>query len=206
MHSITQQHVIAILYLVKEPITQELLTAIAPTFGCHDTPQSLRSRMVELEREGYTHRVDRNGISSRKRPCWRWQLTKKAKNSYRKSSTPQPQTKGNETTMATNPFIVTIKNEETLACQNTYTGLFYAIKNDGKHTPIDYQLIRTQTTSMQRLKYWRNRYGYTQADLAELVHVSSKTVIELWETGLRYPCKKYRQLINAELAPDIFTD
>ena len=45
--------------------------------GCHDTPQSLRSRMVELEREGYTHRVDRNGISRRKRPCWRWQLTKK---------------------------------------------------------------------------------------------------------------------------------
>ena len=33
--------------------------------------------MVELEREGYTHRIDRNGISRRKRPCWRWQLTKK---------------------------------------------------------------------------------------------------------------------------------
>lgn len=33
--------------------------------------------MVELERDGYTHRVDRDGISSRKRPCWRWQLTKK---------------------------------------------------------------------------------------------------------------------------------
>ena len=45
--------------------------------GCRDTPQSLRSRMVELEREGYTHRVDRNGTSARKRPCWRWALTKK---------------------------------------------------------------------------------------------------------------------------------
>lgn len=33
--------------------------------------------MVELERGGYTHRVDRNGISQRKRPCYRWQLTKK---------------------------------------------------------------------------------------------------------------------------------
>lgn len=33
--------------------------------------------MVELERAGYTHRVDRDGISARKRPCWRWQLTKK---------------------------------------------------------------------------------------------------------------------------------
>ena len=77
MHSIPQQHVITILHLLKEPITQERLTAIATMLGCHDTPQSLRSRMVELEREGYTYRADRNGISTRKRPCWRWQLTKK---------------------------------------------------------------------------------------------------------------------------------
>lgn len=77
MHSIPQRHVIALLYLLKKPTTQEHLTAIAPMIGCHDTPQSLRSRMVELEREGYTHRVDRNGVSTRKRPCWRWQLTKK---------------------------------------------------------------------------------------------------------------------------------
>lgn len=77
MHSIPQRHVITILHLLKEPTTQEHLTAIALTLGCHDTPQSLRSRMVELERDGYTHRVDRNGISTRKRPCWRWQLTKK---------------------------------------------------------------------------------------------------------------------------------
>lgn len=79
MHSIPQRRVIIILHLIKEPITQERLTDTALAFGCHDTPQSLRSRMVELEREGYTHRVDRNGISTRKRPCWRWQLTKKGK-------------------------------------------------------------------------------------------------------------------------------
>lgn len=79
MHSIPQRHVITILYLVKEPITQERLTAMAPILGCRDTPQSLRSRMVELERDGYTHRVDRNGTSTRKRPCWRWQLTKKGR-------------------------------------------------------------------------------------------------------------------------------
>ena len=77
MYSIPQRHVIIILHLVKNPITQEHLTAIATTLDCHDTPQSLRSRMVELERDGYTHRVDRNGIRARKRPCWRWQLTKK---------------------------------------------------------------------------------------------------------------------------------
>lgn len=108
--------------------------------------------------------------------------------------------------MATNPFIVTIEGKETLAYQSTYTGLFYAIEDDGRHTPIDYRLIREQTTDMQRLKYWRNRYGYTQADLAELVHVSSKTVIEMWENGRRHPVRKYRQLINAELCPDVFTD
>lgn len=77
MHSIPQRHVTTILHLIKEPVTQEHLTTIAQTLGCRDTPQSLRSRLVELEREGYTHRVDRNGISARKRPCWRWQLTKK---------------------------------------------------------------------------------------------------------------------------------
>lgn len=77
MHNKPQQHVITILYLVKEPIIQGHLTAIASTLGYCDTPQSLRSRMVELERDGITHRVDRNGLSVRKRPCWRWQLTKK---------------------------------------------------------------------------------------------------------------------------------
>lgn len=77
MHNTPQRHVITILHLLKEPTTQEHLTSIASTLGYHDTPQSLRSRMVELERAGYTHRVDRNGTSARKRPCWRWQLTKK---------------------------------------------------------------------------------------------------------------------------------
>ena len=77
MYNTPRKHVVTILYLFKEPITQEHLTSIASTLGYPDTPQSLRSRMVELEREGYVHRVDRNGISARKRPCWRWQLTKK---------------------------------------------------------------------------------------------------------------------------------
>lgn len=77
MHGTPQRHVIILLHLIKEPTTQEHLTAIAPKLGCSDTPQSLRSRMVELERDGYVHRVDRTGISSHNRPCWRWQLTKK---------------------------------------------------------------------------------------------------------------------------------
>ena len=108
--------------------------------------------------------------------------------------------------MAKKPFTVTVKGKEIHVCQNAYTGLFYAIRPNGKHTPIDYHLIRTQTTSMQRLKYWRNRYGYTQAELAKLIHVSSPTNIMMWENGLRHPRKKYRQLLNAELSYDIFPD
>lgn len=108
--------------------------------------------------------------------------------------------------MATNPLIVTLNGKETPVRQSAHTGLFYAIRNDGRHIPVSYHLIRDQVPSMQRLKYWRSRYGYTQSDLAERLHVSSKTIIEMWENGLRHPLKKYRQLINAELSPDIFPD
>lgn len=108
--------------------------------------------------------------------------------------------------MATKPFTVTIKGKPITVHQNAYTGLFYTILPNGRHIPVDYYAIRTQTTSMQRLKYWRNRSGYTQAALAERLHVSSKTIIEMWENGLRHPLKKYRQLINAELSQDIFPD
>lgn len=72
-------HVLTILLFQADPITAETLTDIAETAGISDTPQNLRSRMVELERDGYVHRVDRNGVSSHSRPCWRWQLTKKGK-------------------------------------------------------------------------------------------------------------------------------
>lgn len=70
-------HVLTLLRLAEKPITQEQLTDLAETVKYPDTPQSLRSRMAELERSGHTHRVDRNGISRHNRPCWRWQLTKK---------------------------------------------------------------------------------------------------------------------------------
>lgn len=108
--------------------------------------------------------------------------------------------------MATKPFTVTIEGKEITIRQNAYTGLFYAILDDGRHAPVSYRLVRKQASSMQRLKYWRNRYGYTQAELAERLHVSGKTIIEMWENGLRHPLKKYRQLINAELSQDIFPD
>lgn len=70
-------HALTLLYLAGKPITQERLTDLAETIKYPDTPQSLRSRMAELERSGHVHRVDRNGTSKHNRPCWRWQLTKK---------------------------------------------------------------------------------------------------------------------------------
>lgn len=108
--------------------------------------------------------------------------------------------------MATKPFTATIKGKEITVFQNAYTGLFYTILPDGRHTPVDYSLVKPQVPSMQRLKYWRNRYGYTQSELAERLHVSSKTIIEMWENGLRHPLKKYRRAINDELFWDIFPD
>lgn len=108
--------------------------------------------------------------------------------------------------MATTLFTITIGNEELTIHQNVYTGLFYGITPDGKRTPVDYARIKTRTTSQERLKYWRNRFGYTQAELAELVHVSSPTVIMMWENGLRYPLGKYRRLLNEKLGSDIFPD
>lgn len=70
-------HALTLLRLAGKPITQERLTDMAETVKYPDTPQSLRSRIVELERSGHVHRVDRNGVSRHNRPCWRWQLTKK---------------------------------------------------------------------------------------------------------------------------------
>ena len=108
--------------------------------------------------------------------------------------------------MAKEPFTATIKGEKVSVYQNANTGLFYTILPDGRRSPVDYLLIRPQTTSMQRLKYWRNRYGYTQAELAKLVHVSSPTIVMMWENGLRHPLRKYRKLLDKELGYDIFLD
>ena len=108
--------------------------------------------------------------------------------------------------METGHFNVTIENKEITVYQDHNTGLFYTVLSDGRHTPVDYNLIRTRTTSMQRLKYWRNSYGYTQAELAKLIHVSSPTIIANWEKGRRHPLKTYRQLLNKELYWDIYPD
>ena len=72
-------HVLTILSFTTPPMTAETLVDIAKTIGFKDTPQSLRSRLVELERKGLVHRIDRAGVSHHSRPCWRWQITKEGR-------------------------------------------------------------------------------------------------------------------------------
>ena len=78
-YSTPQLHALMILYTAREPMTQERLTGKATAIGFQDTPQSLRSRLTELERKGLVQRVDRTGISRHNRPCWRWQITKEGR-------------------------------------------------------------------------------------------------------------------------------
>lgn len=70
-----QVHVLLILWMAKRPLTHEEIEQMAVLAKYDDTPQGLRSRMIELERSGHVCRVDREGVNSRHRHCWRWNLT-----------------------------------------------------------------------------------------------------------------------------------
>lgn len=70
-----QVHVLLILWMAKRPLTHEEIEHMAVLAKYDDTPQGLRSRMIELERSGHVCRVDREGVNSRHRHCWRWNLT-----------------------------------------------------------------------------------------------------------------------------------
>lgn len=70
-----QVHVLLILWMAKRPLTHEEIEQMAVLAKYDDTPQGLRSRMIELERSGHVCRVDRDGVNSRHRHCWRWNLT-----------------------------------------------------------------------------------------------------------------------------------
>lgn len=70
-----QVHVLLILWMAKRPLTHEEIERMAVLAKYDDTPQGLRSRMIELERSGHVRRVDREGVNSRHRHCWRWNLT-----------------------------------------------------------------------------------------------------------------------------------
>ena len=83
MFSKQQVHVLLILWMAKRPLTHEEIEQMAVLAKYDDTPQGLRSRMIELERSGYVCRVDREGVNSRHRHCWRWNLTEDGYDSVR---------------------------------------------------------------------------------------------------------------------------
>ena len=84
MFSKQQVHVLLILWMAKRPLTHEEIEQMAVLVKYDDTPQGLRSRMIELERSGHVCRVDREGVNSRHRHCWRWNLTEDGYDSVRK--------------------------------------------------------------------------------------------------------------------------
>lgn len=75
MFSKQQVHVLLILWMAKRPLTHEEIERMAVLAKYDDTPQGLRSRVIELERSGHVCRVDREGVNSRHRHCCRWNLT-----------------------------------------------------------------------------------------------------------------------------------
>lgn len=75
MFGLQQVHVLLILWMAERPLTHEEIDRMAVLAKYDDTPQELRSRMIELERSGHVCRVDREGVNSRHRHCWRFALT-----------------------------------------------------------------------------------------------------------------------------------
>lgn len=75
MFSKQQVHVLLILWMAKRPLTHKEIERMAVLAKYDDTPQGLRTRMVELERSGHVCRVGREGVNSRHRHCWRFALT-----------------------------------------------------------------------------------------------------------------------------------
>ena len=75
MFSKQQVHVLLILWMAKRPLTHEEIERMAVLAKYDDTPQGLRTRMIELERSGHVYRADRDGVNSRHRHCWRFALT-----------------------------------------------------------------------------------------------------------------------------------
>lgn len=70
-----QVHVLLILWVAKRPLTHKEIERMAVLAKYDDTPQGLRTRMIELERSGHVYRVDRDGVNGRHRHCWRFTLT-----------------------------------------------------------------------------------------------------------------------------------
>ena len=70
-----QVHVLLLLWVAKRPLSHKEIERMAVLAKYDDTPQGLRPLMIELERSGHVYRVDREGVNSRRRHCWRFALT-----------------------------------------------------------------------------------------------------------------------------------
>ena len=97
-----------------------------------------------------------------------------------------------------------INGQEITVEQDSQTGQFFTRQSVG-NIPIDYAAISDRTTIGQRIKYWRIRHGYSQAELAERIGVTGPNVVAMWETGRRKPQKKYRLRLSEQLGHDILT-
>lgn len=75
MFSKQQVHVLLILWMGKRSLSHGEIERMAVLAKYDDTPQGLRTRMIELEHSGHVYRVDRDGVDSRHRHCWRFALT-----------------------------------------------------------------------------------------------------------------------------------
>lgn len=75
MFSKQQVHVLLILWMAIRPLSHKEIERMAVLVKYDDTPQELRTCMIELERSGHVYRVDRDGVNSRHRHCWRFALT-----------------------------------------------------------------------------------------------------------------------------------
>ena len=97
-----------------------------------------------------------------------------------------------------------INGQEVTVEQDSLTGQFFVRQNTG-NIPVDYATISDRVTIGQCIKYWRLRYGYSQAELAERIGVSSPNVIAMWENAHRKPQKQYRLRLAEQLGYDILT-
>lgn len=95
-----------------------------------------------------------------------------------------------------------INGQEVTVEQDSQTGQFYTRQTVG-NIPIDYETISDNVTIGQRIRYWRLRHGYSQAELAERINVSSPNVVAMWENGRRKPQKEYRSRLAEQLGYDI---
>ena len=103
-----------------------------------------------------------------------------------------------------NKIKTVINGQEVTVEQDSQTGQFFTRQNIG-NIPVDYATISDRVPIGQRIKYWRTRHGYSQAELAERIGVAGPNVVAMWENGRRKPQKQYRLRLAEQLGHDLLT-